>query len=221
MILALGTVGALRRSARVSALRRDTASKRLVDVTLSAICLLALAPVLAAIALAIRLADGAPVIHWQLRVGHRGRPFWFPKFRSMSVGAEDLHESLREQNDHAGSITFKMRRDPRITRLGRILRTLSLDELPQLWSVLRGDMSLVGPRPPLPCEVDEYTPRQRRRLEVKPGLTCVWQVSGRSRIPFERQVELDIEYIERQSLGLDLALLLKTIPAVVSCRGAY
>ena len=126
-----------------------------------------------------------------------------------------------DQSDHEDSITFKMKRDPRITWIGRIIRKLSIDELPQLWCVLRGDMSLVGPRPPLPSEVEQYSLSDRRRLEVIPGLTCIWQVSGRGDIPFAEQVELDAQYIESQSLWLDILLLLKTVPAVLLGRGAY
>ena len=128
---------------------------------------------------------------------------------------------MLHHNDHGESITFKMKNDPRVTRVGRVIRTLSLDELPQLYCVLKGDMSLVGPRPPLPDEVARYSPTELRRLEVKPGLTCLWQVSGRSLIPFEEQVELDIIYIERQSFRLDLELLVRTVPAVLSCKGAF
>ncbi len=125
------------------------------------------------------------------------------------------------KNDHANSITFKMRKDPRVTWIGKIIRKLSIDELPQLWCVLKGDMSLVGPRPPVPSEVAEYTLADRRRLDATPGLTCIWQVSGRGNIPFPRQVELDVQYIESQSLWLDIKLLLKTIPAVLLGKGAY
>jgi lipopolysaccharide/colanic/teichoic acid biosynthesis glycosyltransferase len=125
------------------------------------------------------------------------------------------------KNDHANSITFKMKKDPRVTWIGKIIRKLSIDELPQLWCVLKGDMSLVGPRPPVPAEVAEYTLADRRRLDVTPGLTCIWQVSGRGEIPFKKQVELDVQYIESQSLWLDIKLLLKTVPAVLLGKGAY
>src|SRR5271166_5764761 len=125
------------------------------------------------------------------------------------------------KNDHANSITFKMRNDPRVTWIGKIIRKLSIDELPQLWCVLKGDMSLVGPRPPVPSEVAEYTLRDRRRLDATPGLTCIWQVSGRGNIPFPKQVELDVQYIESQSVWLDVKLLLKTVPAVLLGKGAY
>lgn len=196
-------------------------SKRLLDVALAALFLVALSPLMFLVALVIKLGDGGPVLFWQERIGKDGLHFWFPKFRSMRVGGERVHHLMLHQNDHGDSITFKMRNDPRITRVGRLLRILSLDELPQLYNVLKGEMSLVGPRPPLPDEVARYSPNELRRLEVKPGLTCLWQVSGRSLIPFDRQVELDIEYIERWSLWLDLVLLARTVPAVLSRKGAF
>lgn len=195
--------------------------KRLLDFGLAALLLALLAPLLLVIALVVKLADGGPVLFWQERIGKDGRRFWFPKFRSMHVGGERIRHLMLHRNDHGDSITFKMRNDPRITRVGRWLRILSLDELPQLYNVLKGEMSLVGPRPPLPDEVERYSPTELRRLEVKPGLTCLWQVSGRSLIPFDRQVALDIEYIERQSLWLDFALLARTVPAVLSRKGAF
>jgi lipopolysaccharide/colanic/teichoic acid biosynthesis glycosyltransferase len=143
------------------------------------------------------------------------------KFRSMYIDAEQRKAELDRQNEMAGGVTFKMKRDPRITRVGRFIRKASIDELPQLWNVLKGDMSLVGPRPPVPKEVDKYSLADRRRLEVIPGITCIWQVSGRSDIPFPEQVKLDVEYIESQSLWTDVVILLKTIPAVFLGRGAY
>jgi lipopolysaccharide/colanic/teichoic acid biosynthesis glycosyltransferase len=196
-------------------------AKRLVDVALASLLLVVLFPLLLVIALTVKLSDSGPMLFWQERVGKGGRRFWFPKFRSMCVGGDRIHHLMLHHNDHGDSITFKMRNDPRVTRVGRLLRILSLDELPQLYSVLRGDMSLVGPRPPLPTEVELYSPMELRRLQVKPGLTCLWQVNGRSLIPFDRQVTLDLEYIERQSLWLDLELLARTIPAVLSCKGAF
>jgi lipopolysaccharide/colanic/teichoic acid biosynthesis glycosyltransferase len=196
--------------------------KRVIDVAGALILGALLTPVLLAIAIAIKLQDGGPILYWQTRVGRRGRCFAFPKFRSMVTNAEAQQDALMHRNHHArGSITFKDRTDPRITRIGRILRKYSLDELPQLWSVFVGDMTLVGPRPPLPREVDLYTPRDLRRLEVAPGLTCFWQVEGRGDLPFDKQVELDIRYIDHQSLWLDLALLFRTVPAVLKGKGAY
>jgi lipopolysaccharide/colanic/teichoic acid biosynthesis glycosyltransferase len=195
--------------------------KRLLDVAIASIALIVLAPVFAVIAWRVR-RDGGPALFRQLRVGKDGRLFWFYKFRSMAVGAETLHASLAGQNDHGpDGVTFKARHDPRVTPVGRILRQTSLDELPQLINVLKGEMSLVGPRPALPSEVARHTAEQRRRLAVLPGMTCFWQVSGRAELPFEQQVRLDLEYIARRSLWLDLTLLLRTIPAVVKGRGAY
>lgn len=195
--------------------------KRTVDVVVSATLLVCLSPLFLVVAALIKLTDGGSVLFWQTRVGRWGREFPFPKFRSMVVNAEQLKGSLLEQNHHGNSITFKMKHDPRITWIGRIIRKLSIDELPQLWNVLKGDMSLVGPRPPVPREVAQYTLAHRRRLDVTPGLTCIWQVIGRGDIPFAEQVKLDVEYIESQSLWLDVKLLLKTAPAVLSGRGAY
>jgi lipopolysaccharide/colanic/teichoic acid biosynthesis glycosyltransferase len=203
-------------------IRGLNATKRLIDVSVAALALLALAPVFAAVALAIKLSDGGPVLFWQTRVGRWGREFAFPKFRTVVVDAEGRKDSLLGANDHGGAgVTFKMKRDPRITGLGGYLRRASIDELPQLWCVLKGDMSLVGPRPPLPCEVASYRLSDRRRLDVVPGLTCIWQVSGRANLPFDRQVELDVQYINSRSFLLDAKLLLKTIPAVLTGRGAY
>jgi lipopolysaccharide/colanic/teichoic acid biosynthesis glycosyltransferase len=150
-----------------------------------------------------------------------GREFPFPKFRSMVTDADARKQELTALNQHGDGITFKIKKDPRVTWIGRFMRKFSIDELPQLWCVLTGDMALVGPRPPVPSEVAQYTLADRRRLDTKPGLTCIWQVSGRADIPFEQQVELDVKYIESQSIWLDIKLLLKTIPAVLSGRGAY
>lgn len=195
--------------------------KRSLDVTGSGLGLLALAPIFTLVALAIKLTDRGPVLFWQSRVGQWGREFPFPKFRSMVVNAEALKDQLMEQNEHGQSVTFKMKKDPRITWIGRIIRRTSIDELPQLWCVLRGDMSLVGPRPPVPREVALYTLQDRRRLDVIPGLTCIWQVEGRGDIPFDEQVQMDMAYIESQSFWFDIKLLFKTIPAVLTGKGAY
>ncbi len=195
--------------------------KRLLDFCAGAGALVVLSPLFAVVALSIKATDGGSVLFWQKRVGQYGREFRFPKFRSMVVNAEALKKELMKLNQHKEGVTFKMKSDPRITWIGKIIRRLSIDEMPQLWCVLIGDMSLVGPRPPVPSEIVQYTLAQRRRLDVVPGLTCIWQVSGRSDIPFPRQAELDVQYIESQSLWLDIRLLLKTIPAVLSGRGAY
>jgi lipopolysaccharide/colanic/teichoic acid biosynthesis glycosyltransferase len=197
------------------------ALKRGLDVALALTALVLLAPLLLIVAALIKLTDGGAVLFWQTRVGRWGREFAFPKFRSMIPNADRLKSQLLAQNDHKEGVTFKMRRDPRITWIGRLIRKFSIDELPQLWCVLKGDMTLVGPRPPVPREVARYTLADRRRLDVTPGLTCIWQVSGRSNLDFPRQVELDVEYIENQSLWLDCKLLLKTVPAVLTGRGAF
>jgi lipopolysaccharide/colanic/teichoic acid biosynthesis glycosyltransferase len=195
--------------------------KRSMDIVFSGLALLLLSPLFLIVALAVRLEDGGPALFWQTRVGQWGREFRFPKFRSMVVNSEELRQKVLHANQHGDSITFKLKRDPRITRTGAIIRKLSIDELPQLFCVLHGEMSLVGPRPPLPQEVARYTLADRRRLDVKPGLTCIWQVSGRSELAFDKQVSLDVQYIDSHSLWLDVALLLKTIPAILSGRGAY
>ena len=197
------------------------ALKRTIDIAVSAVLLVGMAPLFAVVAALIKLTDGGPVFFWQIRVGRWGCEFPFPKFRSMVVNAERVKEILMAQNSHGKCITFKMKRDPRVTWIGRVIRKLSIDELPQLWCVFKGKMSLVGPRPPVPGEVAHYSLADRRRLDVIPGLTCIWQVSGRGDLPFPEQVKLDIDYIESQSLWLDLMLLLRTIPAVLLGRGAY
>ena len=197
------------------------AAKRVADIILSIILLIALSPLFALVAIAIKATDGGAIIFWQDRVGRFGKTFRFPKFRSMVINAEALQQALLAQNQHGTGITFKMKTDPRITKIGRLIRRGSIDELPQLWCVLKGEMSLVGPRPPLVREVERYSLADRRRLEGIPGLTCFWQVQGRAEIPFPKQVELDVDYLENQSFALDVKLLAQTIPAVVSGRGAY
>ncbi len=194
--------------------------KRIVDFIASAILLLLLAPVLAGVALAIRLEDGGPLLFRQIRIGSNGRPFTMLKFRSMHVDAEARRAALLVQSER-DSVCFKMRRDPRITKVGAIIRRFSLDELPQIINVLIGDMSLVGPRPALPSEVATYAGRSWQRLGGKPGITCIWQVSGRAEIAFDQQVEMDITYLGLRGLFTDIGLLLRTIPAVISGRGAY
>ena len=196
------------------------ALKRVMDIIGSAVGLLLLSPVFLATALLIKIEDRGPIFYGQDRVGKWGRIFRMYKFRSMVVNADKMKDTLLDQNE-SGGVIFKMKRDPRITRVGRVIRKLSIDELPQLLNVLKGDMSLVGPRPPVPREVAEYELSDRRRLDMVPGLTCLWQVAGRSDIDFEGQVRLDVQYLESQSLKGDIILLLKTIPAVLSGRGAY
>lgn len=197
------------------------AIKRTIDIIGGLVLLVALMPVFLAVAVAVRLDSPGPILFPQIRVGRWGRPFRMMKFRSMYVDAEARKAALMAKNEMAGGVIFKMKHDPRITRVGRIIRKASIDELPQLWNVVNGDMSLVGPRPPVPNEVARYTPEDRRRLEGVPGITCLWQVSGRSDIPFPEQVRLDVRYLESQSVWLDITLLIKTIPAVLLGRGAY
>ena len=195
------------------------ACKRAADIVLSAVALVALAPLLLAVALAIKATSKGPVLFKQVRVGLRGRHFGMYKFRSMVVDAERLLEQLREKNEQTGPV-FKMKDDPRITRVGRLLRAYSIDELPQLANVLAGHMSIVGPRPPVPSEVARYLPWQRRRLSVRPGLTCLWQVQGRNAIGFDEWMMLDLQYIDQWSFGRDVQLIGRTVPVVVSGRGA-
>lgn len=195
--------------------------KRAVDILAAATLLVCLSPLLLLVALAIRLESPGPALFHQVRVGYRGRPFKFWKFRSMYRDAEERRRQLEQANEMAGGVLFKMKNDPRVTHTGRFIRKFSIDELPQLWNVLVGDMSLVGPRPALPREVAQYSLRDRARLDAVPGITCIWQVSGRSEIPFEQQVKLDLRYIRAQSLAEDFKILLLTVPAVLSGRGAY
>jgi exopolysaccharide biosynthesis polyprenyl glycosylphosphotransferase len=194
--------------------------KRFVDIIVSAAALVILAPVFGLIALLIKLEDNGPVFFAQRRVGKWGREFRMYKFRSMCMDAEQKLQTVLSRNQHSAGVTFKTKDDPRVTKIGRWLRKFSLDEFPQFYNVLKGDMSLVGPRPPVPREVAMYSPADRRRLEAKPGLTCFWQVSGRSEIDFPEQVQLDVQYIESQSFWLDLKILCKTVPAVLLGRGA-
>jgi exopolysaccharide biosynthesis polyprenyl glycosylphosphotransferase len=193
--------------------------KRAFDVVVAALALLALLPLLIVVAVLVRTTSPGSAIFRQTRCGRYGRPFTCFKFRTMEDGAEHRKSELMDRNEMTGPV-FKINNDPRVTPLGRWLRKMSIDELPQLVNVLRGEMSLVGPRPPLPEEVEQYTPLQRRRLMVKPGLTCLWQVSGRNKIGFDEWVNLDLQYIERRSFWFDLWLLVLTVPAVISGRGA-
>jgi len=194
--------------------------KRVLDLTLGSVAFAAAVPVMALAAAAIKLDSRGPVFHRAVRVGRGGRKFTFLKLRSMRVGAEELRGLLLHLNQAEGP-AFKLHDDPRVTRVGRWLRKLSLDELPQLYHVLQGHMSLVGPRPPFPEEVERYEPWMLRRLSVTPGLTCLWQIRGRSDLSFEEWMRLDLEYVDRQSFRLDVAILARTLPAVLSARGAY
>jgi exopolysaccharide biosynthesis polyprenyl glycosylphosphotransferase len=200
--------------------RAQAIAKRTFDVAVSAVGLVLIAPLLAVIALAVRLDSAGPVLFRQERVGLHRRRFRLLKFRTMVVGAEAMLTDLAVHNEADGPL-FKMRNDPRVTRVGHCLRRYSLDELPQLWNVLMGEMSLVGPRPPLPKEVEAFEDWQLDRFEVRPGLTGLWQVSGRSELPFDEYVRLDLFYIENWSLAYDLFIVAKTIPMLLAARGAY
>jgi lipopolysaccharide/colanic/teichoic acid biosynthesis glycosyltransferase len=196
--------------------------KRGLDLvgSLGAIC--AFSPLFALTALLIKLEDRGPIFFCQNRVGAGGRLFPMWKFRSMVINADQIKDKLLEANQHGESgVTFKMKNDPRITKVGKWIRKLSFDELPQFYNVLRGEMSLVGPRPPLPREVATYKASHLRRLRVKPGITCLWQIGGRSEIDFEGQVRLDLQYIRSSSAFFDISILLKTLPAVLFGKGAY
>jgi exopolysaccharide biosynthesis polyprenyl glycosylphosphotransferase len=195
--------------------------KRTMDIAASGLLILALSPILIAVGTMIRLESPGGAIFRQKRIGKWGRTFTMYKFRSMYADAEARKAELLAQNEMQGGVIFKVKNDPRITKMGRFIRKTSIDELPQLWNVFKGDMSLVGPRPPVPQEVAEYSLSDRRRLDTTPGITCIWQVSGRSEISFHDQVALDVAYIENQSFWGDVRILLQTIPAVLLGRGAY
>ena len=201
--------------------RFSYAVKRAIDVLGSLVGMALLSPVFLGIALAVKLTSPGPVIFAQVRVGRYGRHFRFYKFRSMYVDAEERKKELLAKNESKDGVIFKMKDDPRITKVGKFIRRASLDELPQLWNVFIGDMSLVGPRPPVPSEVAEYTLEDRKRLDVIPGITCLWQIKGRSEIPFNEQVRLDKEYILAPGVWKDIKILLKTIPAIIGGKGAY
>jgi lipopolysaccharide/colanic/teichoic acid biosynthesis glycosyltransferase len=195
-------------------------TKRATDVVAASSLLFLLFPVFLMVATLIYLEDRGPIFYYQTRVGKKGRRFRFFKFRSMVQEADIIKANLQEQNEAKGPI-FKMRNDPRITRIGRFIRRYSIDELPQLVNVLRGEMSLVGPRPHLPSEVERYNEKQSKRLEVQPGLICFREVLGRSNMTFEQWVELDLLYIEHRSWSTDGTILVRLIPAVLSADGAY
>ncbi len=195
-------------------------AKRALDIAGSCLALAVLSPVLLVVALLVKL-DGGSAIFAQTRVGRFGQEFKMFKFRSMRPDAEQYLAALLAANQHADGVTFKIKADPRITKIGYWLRRFSLDELPQFYNVLIGDMSLVGPRPPVPREVAKYSLADRRRLAVKPGITCLWQIGGRAEIDFTGQVRLDVDYIESQSLREDLRILMRTVPAVFFGPGAY
>lgn len=195
--------------------------KFIIDFGFTFILLILLAPVFCITSMLIYFHDPGPIFYIAPRVGKDGRTFGFIKFRSMYVNADKMKEQLLEQNESQDGVIFKMKNDPRVTKIGKFIRRFSIDELPQLINVLKGDMSLVGPRPPLIREVMQYTLEDRKRLHVKPGITCLWQVKGRSDIPFSQQVQLDMQYIRSHGMWKDILILLQTIPAVISGKGAY
>lgn len=195
--------------------------KRVLDILISGSALLIFSPFLLFVALLVYLDDPGPIFYTQVRVGQNGQLFRFYKFRSMRVGADKMKDALIQQNESKDGVIFKMKNDPRITRVGKYLRRFSVDEAPQIFNVLIGDLAIVGPRPPLPREVALYTLEERKRLHAKPGLTCFWQIQGRSDIPFKDQVRLDLQYISSQSLWMDIVIILKTVPAVLLGKGAY
>jgi lipopolysaccharide/colanic/teichoic acid biosynthesis glycosyltransferase len=215
----------LRRKRRVVGAFLDDSGpllRRLLDIVVAGGALVLLSPLLLLAALAIKLTSRGPVLYKQERLGQYGHPFLMFKLRTMSVGADAMKATLAAEIQGAvDGVRFKLKRDPRITPVGRLLRKFSIDELPQLWNVLVGDMTLVGPRPPVWLEVARYDARALRRLEVRPGLTCLWQVGGRSDLSFEQQVSLDLEYIDRVKPHQELLILARTIPAVLTGRGAY
>ncbi len=195
--------------------------KRFIDI-IGAICaIIILSPVFIITAIAVYVDSPGSILYRQKRVGKNGRHFDMIKFRSMVADADKLREKLLAKNESADGVLFKMKDDPRITKVGKFIRKYSIDELPQFFNVLKGDMSLVGPRPPLPSEVCQYTLDERKRLHVLPGITCIWQVSGRSEIPFKQQVRLDLDYIQTQGFWMDVKLLLRTVPAVLLGKGGY
>ena len=196
-------------------------NKGILDRVGASLGILLLSPLMLLVATLIKLSSKGPVFFKQERCGLNGRRFTLYKFRTMKEGAEKMLDDVRARSGNESRVVFKLKDDPRVTRVGRFLRRFSLDELPQLFNVLRGEMSLVGPRPPIPSEVEKYERWQRRRLSMKPGLTCIWQVSGRNEVDFEKWMSLDLQYIDDWSLTLDAKILLKTVPAVLLGRGAY
>jgi len=195
-------------------------SKRVFDIVVASFALVLLVPIIPLIAVMIKLDTSGPVFFRQQRVGRRGRVFHFYKFRSMFTGADERKKELEALNEQDGPV-FKVRSDPRVTNVGRFLRRSSLDEIPQIFNVVKGEMSIVGPRPPVPSEVERYHPWHRRRLEVRPGITCLWQISGRSHLSFDEWMRLDMEYLKHRNFRTDLLIFFKTIPAVIARRGAY
>ena len=202
-------------------IRTSNAFKRLMDIVLSVAAIILGSPILLLVAFLVKVTSPGPIIFWQVRVGKYGSHFKFYKFRSMYIDAEARKAELLKHNESGDGVIFKMKNDPRITPFGRFIRKFSIDELPQLFNVLLGDMSLVGPRPPLPSEVRTYSLEERKRLNITPGITCLWQVSGRSELPFSKQIALDKEYISSRSAWKDFLILLKTVPAILTGKGAW
>ncbi|MBO5793248.1 MAG: sugar transferase [Lentisphaeria bacterium] len=202
-------------------IRSSAFFKRFMDIILSCVAATVFSPVFLITALLVKVTSPGPIIFSQVRVGRYGRHFKFYKFRSMYIDAEARKAELMKHNESGDGVIFKMKRDPRITPVGRFIRKFSIDELPQLFNVMLGDMSLVGPRPPLPSEVRTYTLEERKRLNITPGITCLWQVSGRSELPFSKQIALDKEYISSRSVWKDFLILLKTVPAILTGKGAW
>lgn len=199
----------------------DRALARAMDISASAAGLLILSPLLLGTALAVRLESSGPALYRQIRVGENGAEFEIFKFRSMRIDGPSQAQLSQQKHDRDDGVTFKLKRDPRITRVGQFIRKFSIDELPQLWNVFRGDMSLVGPRPALPVEVEKYSIVERRRLRGKPGITCFWQIMGRADLAFDRQVVLDVAYLQKRTIFMDIGILLRTPMAVLTARGAY
>ena len=195
--------------------------KRVMDILLAVVAFIIGSPIFLITALLVKVTSPGPIIFSQVRVGKYGRHFKFYKFRSMYIDAEARKAELLKLNESGDGVIFKMKRDPRITPVGRFIRKFSIDELPQLFNVLLGDMSLVGPRPPLPSEVRTYSLEERKRLNITPGITCLWQVSGRSELPFSKQIALDKEYIASRSAWKDFLILLRTVPAILTGKGAW
>ena len=193
--------------------------KRIIDIVASFTGLIVLSPLMLVVSILIKLESKGEVIFKQKRVGLNGKEFYMYKFRSMVINAEELKAELESQNEMSGPM-FKMKDDPRITKIGKFIRKTSIDELPQLINVIKGDMSLVGPRPSLPKEVEEFETWMRERLEVKPGLTCIWQISGRNNIDFEDWMKLDIKYVRERSFKLDIKLILKTVLVLFGDKNA-
>lgn len=202
-------------------IRSSVFFKRFMDIILSILAIIIGSPIFLLTAFLVKATSPGPIIFSQVRVGKSGRHFKFYKFRSMYIDAEARKAELMKHNESKDGVIFKMKHDPRITPVGRFIRKFSIDELPQLFNVLFGDMSLVGPRPPLPSEVKTYTLEERKRLNTLPGITCLWQVSGRSELPFSKQIALDKEYIASRSMWKDFIILLKTIPAILTGKGAW